>query len=124
VSVDALATPGTRDVTVTRPNGDQGICQGCFTVAAGPKVTTVTPSSLKRSTTVAVTITGTGFNSTTKVAFSGADLSNSKLVVVSATKITVSVKVGATAVLGGRSLTLTNSDGGTSTLANAVTITT
>jgi hypothetical protein len=84
----------------------------------------VSPSSLKRSTTVAITITGTGFTSNTKVAFSGSDLTNSKLVVVSATKITLSVKVAATAVLGGRSMTLTNSDAGTSTLANALTITT
>jgi hypothetical protein len=47
----------------------------------------------------------------------------SKLTIKSATQLTLTVKVATTATTGGRSVTVTNSDEGTSTLVNGLTIT-
>jgi peptidoglycan/xylan/chitin deacetylase (PgdA/CDA1 family)/major membrane immunogen (membrane-anchored lipoprotein) len=124
LSVASLADVGARDITVTKPDGGRGTCSGCFTVTAGPKVTSVAPSSLKRGTTTTVTILGSGFDSSSRVTLSGLDLTQSKLTLVNPGKLTVSVKVGATAATGGRSVTVTNGDGGTDTLVSGLTITT
>jgi peptidoglycan/xylan/chitin deacetylase (PgdA/CDA1 family) len=123
VSVAEDATTGARSIVVTNADGGTATCVGCFTVVAGPKATGVSPSSLRRGTTTTISVTGTGFDSSVKVALSGSGLTLQSLSVKSATSLTVQVKVNKQATLGGRTMTLTSSTTkGVGTRSNAVTI--
>lgn len=62
VSVAATASTGNYDVTVTNPDGGVGSCTGCFTVAAGPTLTSMTPGSVTRGHTYSVTLHGSLFS--------------------------------------------------------------
>jgi peptidoglycan/xylan/chitin deacetylase (PgdA/CDA1 family) len=124
VNIASDATVGSRDITVTQPDGGQGTCQACFSVNAGPTVTSVSPSTLRRSTTVTVTITGTTLIKGAKVTVSGTGVTVGTTTWQSATSMTAVLRATATAPTGARSLTVTNPDGGVSTLANAFTVTT
>jgi peptidoglycan/xylan/chitin deacetylase (PgdA/CDA1 family) len=123
VSVAADATTGARNVTVTNGDGAQGSCTGCFTVAAAPKITAVSPSQLKAGASTTVTVTGSGFDPRAVVTVSGSGVTVGTTKVVSSTSMTVVLKVTASAAKTARSMTVTNkTNSGTSTLANAVTV--
>jgi peptidoglycan/xylan/chitin deacetylase (PgdA/CDA1 family) len=124
VTVAGDATVGSRDVTVTQPNGGRGTCQACFTVDAAPTVASVSPSTLRRGATSAVTITGTNFVQGAKVTLSGTGVTVVLVTWNSATSMTAVLRAATSAPTGVRSLTVTNSDGGVATLANALTVTT
>jgi peptidoglycan/xylan/chitin deacetylase (PgdA/CDA1 family) len=124
VTVAGDATVGARYVTVTQPNGGRGTCQACFTVGAAPTVTSVSPSTLRRGATSTVTITGTNFVQGAKVTLSGTGVTVLLVTWNSATSMTAVLRAATTAPTGVRSLTVTNSDGGVATLANALTVTT
>jgi hypothetical protein len=61
-SVSMDATPGRYDIVVTNPDGGTATCYSCLTVAAGPKLQSISPSTLAPGSTTAVTLTGTGFS--------------------------------------------------------------
>jgi peptidoglycan/xylan/chitin deacetylase (PgdA/CDA1 family) len=124
VSVAGTASIGTRDVTVTNPDGGKAVCVGCFSVVAGPKITAVSPTSIAQNTTSVVTITGTGFTGSLTVSLSGGQLALSKQTVVNATTLRVTVKVNKNATTGLRDLTVvSNTNSGRDTLLGAVRIT-
>ncbi len=124
VNVASNAPTGVRDVTVTNPDTGATTCSGCFTVNAGPTVTKVTPSAVARgSTNVVLTVTGANFKAAVKAVISGTGITVVSVVRVSRSKLTVTITVAATATTGARALTVTNTDGGKTKLANALTIT-
>jgi hypothetical protein len=95
VKVASNATPG-KDLPVTVINGvTGGDGQGTgkvLTIVAAPEVKSIKPASLKPGTSKSVTITGTGFlKGATVGGPTGVTFSNIK--VVSATKITATVRV-------------------------------
>jgi hypothetical protein len=110
----ASATPGARNVTVT--NGAGTSSEQPFTVAVSPRptVTTVGPVSGVVGTSVAVTITGTGFlNGGTTVGVSGGGVTVGAVTVDSPTSLTASLAIDAAATPGARTMTVTTA-GGTS----------
>ena len=125
VSVDTTATPGARNVTIVNGNGGRGTCVGCFTVLAGPKITSVAPVTVRRNASTTVTVNGTGFDSSLKVDVSGTGVTAGSFKLVSPTRFTVVLKVNNNAALGARSLTLTStSTKGMSTTPNAISVVT
>ena len=112
------ATLGAANVTVTTSGGTSGAVT--FTVnAAGPTLTSVSPSSGVRGNSVPVTLTGTNFIAGATVAVSNPNVTVSGVTVVSATQITATFAIAANATLGAANVTVTTS-GGTS---GAVTFT-
>ena len=109
---------GAANVTVTTSGGTSGAVT--FTVnAAGPTLTSVSPSSGVRGNSVPVTLTGTNFIAGATVAVSNPNVTVSGVTVVSATQITATFAIAANATLGAANVTVTTS-GGTS---GAVTFT-
>jgi hypothetical protein len=125
VTVAGNAAAGARDVTLTDASGSASTCTGCFSVVNAPQITSATPASVRRNTTVTVTLTGTSFDSSVKLAVSGAGVSLSALTYVDTTTLRVTVKASGTAALGGRSLTVTsNTTKGVSTAPNVLSVVT
>jgi hypothetical protein len=114
LSVTAAATAGGRTITVTNPNGGKGSCATCFAVAAAPTVVGLTPTTFARGSTIAVTITGTGFQPGAAVSL-GTGVSVQNVVVVDTATITATVAVSATTGTGNRTLVVTNPNFGKGT---------
>jgi len=72
----------------------------------GPPITGVSPSTIARSSTDTVTLTGSGFSGSPKVFVSGDGVSVHKVSVLSSTQIQVKVSVGANATLSGRNISV------------------
>ena len=70
---------------------------------------------------MAATITGTGFGSGSTVSF-GSGITVSNLAVASSTQLTATLTIAAGAALGSRDVTVTNSIGGSGTLAGGFTV--
>jgi hypothetical protein len=123
VSAGAAATPA-RTLKVTNAGPDEETKP--FTINPRPIVDTVAPSTgVNGETGKTVTLTGSGFVTTspgTAVSFSGDGIAVTSKTVDSATQITLQVDIGSSATTGARSITVTNPDSGTSTKANAFTV--
>jgi sulfopyruvate decarboxylase TPP-binding subunit len=63
INVDAAATTGQRNVTVTNTDLQSGTCNNCFTVNAAPAPTSTTPSSAANTGNANITINGSSFQS-------------------------------------------------------------
>lgn len=121
VSATSKATLGATGVLVANSSGASGAC-ACLTVDAAPSIKKVSPSSGAQGKTVTVTITGKYFASGITAALSGTGVTI-KVTKVTSTKLTLSFTISKSAAKGSRSLTLTNSDGGTVTKSSAFKIT-
>jgi hypothetical protein len=122
ITIAAGATPGTRDVSVTTPEGT-GTLEDGFTVleeVPGPTVTAVNPDQGYRGETLDVTITGTNFNGATSVSF-GAGITVNDFDVDSNTQITADITIAAGATLGTRDVSVTTPEG-TGTLEDGFTV--
>ncbi len=86
-----------------------------------PTVSSVAPNQGTPGTAVPVTINGTGFGVGSTVSL-GAGITVSNLVVASATQLTATLTIATGATLGTRDATVTNSVGGSSTLAAGFTV--
>lgn len=108
------ATLGDRNVTLTTAGGTSGALT--YTVnppPPAPTLTSISPTSGNRATTVVVTLTGTNYSAGATVAISGSGVAVHSVTVVSGTSITASFSINGTATLGPRNVTVTTS-GGTS----------
>lgn len=128
IAISATAATGARDVVVTNaaPGGGSVTLTGGFTVGnLAPTVASVSPTSGARGVTLNFTLTGSNFESgvTTAVSF-GAGITVNSFTVASATQITGSITIGATAALGTRDISVTNTTpgGGTATLTGQFTV--
>ncbi|GAI53247.1 unnamed protein product, partial [marine sediment metagenome] len=88
--------------------------------AEPPTVTSVSPDSGEQGATLEVTIGGTNFTGATAVSF-GTGITVNSFTVVSATQITASISISATATLGLRDVSVTT-PGGTGTLTDGFTV--
>jgi len=123
VSVASAAPIAARDVVVTNGDGGTSTCAACFAVVAPPVITSVSPATVKRGTSVTVTLTGSGFDNTMKLAIDGTGVSLSGAKYVSPTTFTLTVKTAATAQLVAHALTATiAASRGTGSLQNAITV--
>ncbi|MET0839307.1 MAG: Ig-like domain-containing protein, partial [Marmoricola sp.] len=93
-----------------------------FTKAVVPTITTITPATLGQGATSAtVRVDGSGFNSSTAVAISGAGVTSS-VVTRTGTAVTLNVTVDAAAPIQLRDVTVTNSTGATATCTGCLSI--
>ena len=107
VSPQVTTAVGATTASVTNPDGGRDVCS-CFAFTARPVVSTVTPSTLHRGTTVDVTITGSNFVPGAKVLGPAGVVANF-VRVLDANTITVNLSVASTTPLGsGKVLTVTN----------------
>ena len=123
VTIASAATTGARNVTVTNADGGSGSCTGCFTVNAGPTVTSTSPASLAQGATAQnVTVTGSHFVSGAAVTVSGSGVTVNSTSFVSATQLTANVTIASAATTGARNVTVTNPDGGTGSCTGCFTV--
>jgi hypothetical protein len=109
--VTVNAVPTITSVEITRQLADQSTSNG----------TTIGVSGSARTRTV--TVKGTGFAAGVTAAFDGNGLTAGTVTRTDASTLTISTSIAANAMAGGRSVTVTNPDGGTVSLANALTLT-
>ncbi len=100
------------------------VMHGTIKVDAAPTITSSSPTSLARGTSNAtVHVVGTNFLKGVKAKFSGTGVTVNSTTLVDASHLTLSVTVASTATTGKRSLTVTNTDGGTNTKIGALSVT-
>jgi hypothetical protein len=121
VSVASNAAAGQRTVTVTNPDLGKSSCPTCFSVSAGPQLTSVSPGTIARGSSRTITVDGANFASGATLALGGG-ITVSAVNVVDPTRLTATVTVAATAATGTRTATVTNPDGGKATLSGALTV--
>jgi hypothetical protein len=120
VTVRGDATTGTgRTVTVVGPDGGVLSVSNAFHVNPGPGLTSLNQPALGQGAVQDVTINGSGFatsGGTPTFTFSGTGVS-AMTKSNTASSAVVTVAVAANAAVGGRSVTVTNPDGGAATLS-------
>ena len=109
ISIGGSAVSGPRNVTVTTPGGTATLANG-FAVAGLPAVGSVSPGQASQGETASVTITGSGFLGATALSF-GEGITVDSFTVDSATQITASINVAASAAAGVRDVTVTTAEG-------------
>jgi Invasin, domain 3/IPT/TIG domain len=116
------AAVGPRDVLVTNADAGSGVCTGCISVTATPKVTGMNPSVLGPGAQRTVSLTGENFVSGAKVAFAGSGVAATQVTYVSANQLDVTVSVASSAPAGARTVTVTNPDGGKGSCATCFSV--
>lgn len=121
VTVGALVPTSVSSVRVTNPDGGFGIL-GDLTFNPAPTVTTVgPPSALGVGQSATIVVQGTHFHPNATVSF-GTDVTISDVVWLDAGRIQVLATVAASATPGARTVTVTNPNGGSGSLASGFTV--
>jgi hypothetical protein len=110
IAIGSSATLGVRDVSVTTPGGTVTKTSGFAVNQASVSITSVSPNQGNQGETLDVTITGTYFTGATAVSF-GSGITVNSFTVDSASQITASISVSATATLGARDVLVTTPAG-------------
>ncbi|HZD31548.1 MAG TPA: IPT/TIG domain-containing protein [Candidatus Angelobacter sp.] len=121
LNVAANATPGAYNVSVTTTGGTSNTA--VFTVNAVnglPTLTSVTPSSGARGTSVNVTLTGTNFTSASQVRLQGGGLTQTNIAVVSSTQITATYNISSSVATGPHNTWIVTSAGSSNILTFTV----
>jgi len=106
------APPGTRNVVVSNPDGQQSGPVSLQVILRPPPVAVaVTPPTIQQGTSGQFTLTGQGFLPGATLSIAGGDVSLTATTVVSATTIQFSAAATDTAPPGGRNIVVTNKDG-------------
>jgi hypothetical protein len=119
-TITAGAALGARNVSVTTAGGTSNIVTGAFTVVL-PTLTSLAPTSGVQGTAVVVTLNGTGLTGATTVNFSGTGVS-AVVTGSTATTVTATFNITATAATGTRSVSVTTPGGTTNILTGAFTV--
>jgi uncharacterized membrane protein len=120
ITIPAGTARGTYTLTVTNPDG--GAVTKNLVLPPVPTVTGASPNPVLANTpTKSLTVTGTGFDTTSVASFSASGVSVISTTYVSATSLTVKVAIAANATLGAGNVTVTT-DGGTDTCTGCLTI--
>jgi PKD repeat protein len=128
LSTSATAAAGPRNVTVTNPDAQSATLANGFSVSAvvtnpPPSLSGVSPSTGTQGQSLAsVIVTGSSFVSGATCNF-GAGITVNSCAFTSATQLTASLSVAATATVGVRNVTVTNPDTQSATLTNGFTVT-
>src|SRR5882672_3278388 len=123
VTIAANATVGGYAVTVTNPDTQSGSLANAFAVfASSPVVSGATPNTgAQGQTLTSVVINGSNFQSGATCSF-GAGITVNNCTFISATQLAVNITIGATAALGTRTVTVTNPDTQSGSLANTFNV--
>jgi hypothetical protein len=110
IAISGSAALGSRDISVTTPGGMATKTSGFTVNQASVSITSVSPNQGNQGETLDVTITGTYFTGATAVSF-GSGITVNSFTVDSASQITASISVSATATLGARDVLVTTPAG-------------
>jgi hypothetical protein len=126
LSIPLSTRAGVYDVTVSNGAVGSATLAGAFTARnLAPTIVSLAPSTGKQGATVAVTISGTNFETgvTTAVSF-GAGITVTSFSVVSSTQIAATITIAQNAAIGVRDVTVTNASpgGGTATRTGGFTV--
>jgi sugar lactone lactonase YvrE len=121
-TIEAAAAPGARNVTVTTADGTTKAQQFTVTlpIPKTPTLTSISPASGLRGSTVSVTLTGSNFQAGSgpaNVLVSGSGVSVGNVNAVSGTSLTAAFSIASGAPMGNYNVTVTTSEG----TSNAVT---
>jgi hypothetical protein len=123
----SAGTLGSRSVQVTTPGGTSNSVNFDVNYPGDPTLTSVSPNSGARGTSVSVILTGTNFTTTTlgtPVTVSGSGVTVSNVTVVSSTQITATFTISGGATVGSHSVRVNNASLlGLLNPSNAVTFT-
>jgi photosystem II stability/assembly factor-like uncharacterized protein len=126
-SIKALVTAsgagtGSRDLTVTNPDG--GVSNmalfSVVPVTGNPTVTDVSPATVYLGSSQTMTVNGTGFESGITVSFSTDGLVAGATTFINSTQFTFPLTVTSTAPTGSRGISVNNPSGGIGTKSNAL----
>jgi hypothetical protein len=117
-TIGAAAPLTTRTVSVTSAGGTSNTVN--FTIPT-PAVTSISPTTGKQGTGVAVTIGGTGLTGATGVTVSGTGVTASGVTATGDTTVTATLNIAATAGTGNRNVSVTTPDGTSNTTTFSVT---
>jgi hypothetical protein len=122
-TIAAGAAGTARNVSVTAPGGVSNTVAFTVTIPPTPTLTSITPSTGGRATTIPVTLTGTNFPAVgpVTVAVSGGGVTVSGVSVASPTTINATFTISATAALGAHNVSVTV--GGAAAASNTVPFT-
>ncbi|MBN2100207.1 MAG: IPT/TIG domain-containing protein [Dehalococcoidia bacterium] len=120
ITIDAGATPGLRDVSVTTPGGTQSLANGFYVSQGPPAIGSISPTEGLQEETLDVTITGDCFSGATSVSF-GPEITVNDFTVDSPMQITVNITISPSATAGLRSVSVVTPDG-TDTLIDCFTV--
>ncbi len=119
----ALLAPGSYDVQVIDPTGNSDTLAGGLTVDPPPRITAVNPSSGAIGSTVAVTLSGTGFLPGMTVTLDATPSVSATNVTVAPDGMSAQVTFALASVAAGvYGITVDNLDGCTDTLASSFTV--
>jgi hypothetical protein len=108
---------GTLRKTTSNPRVDAGAVEFTGAAAPAPTLTSINPNTGARSSTVAVTLTGTNLTGTSAITVSGNGITVSGITVVNSTTVTANFTISATAAQTQRTVSV-NTPGGTSNTVN------
>jgi phosphatidylinositol-3-phosphatase len=121
LNIASGATLGAHNISVTTSGGTSNTATFTVNGASGlPTLTSVTPSSGARGTSVNVTLTGTNFTSASQVRLQGSGLTQTNIVVVSPTKITATYNISSGALTGAHNTWIVTSAGSSNILTFTV----
>lgn len=121
LTILASAATGPRSVSITEAAKTSNSLTFSVTGSAqAPTLTSVSPNSGTRGSTVNVTLTGTNFTSGATVAVSGSGVTASNVSVVSATQIKATLTIAAGAPTGGYNLSVSTAAGTSNTASFTV----
>jgi hypothetical protein len=130
INILSSAVTGSRNITVTNTDGQSSTLTNGFTVQTGssnpaPTITNVSPNTaVQGQSNISVTITGTNLLPNPACNFdSEQGLTVSACTYNSATKITATLSISPTAIVGGHNVVITDTDGQSATAINAFTVT-
>jgi len=127
ISVSGTATVGTRNVTVTNSDGQSSSLTGGFTiqqavVLPAPTLSSAAPDSgTQAQSGLSVVLTGLNFQNGPSCSF-GAGITVNSCTMNSSSQITAILSVASNATVGVRSISVTNADGQSATLAGGFTV--
>ena len=133
LAITTSAVAGPRDVEVTNTDGQRAVCAGCLTVTPAPSFTSLTPAVAGQGAVArSMTLLGDAFHpSMTAAFFAPASTTDNGGVTVTSFAVTeggvatITANVANTSDTANttRDLVLTNPDGGTTRIADALTVT-
>jgi hypothetical protein len=123
ITIASNATTGARTVTVTNPDTTGASLASGFTISGAPTVTSISPSSRGQgASNQSIAVKGTNLENGANATFSGTGITVNSTTFVSAGEVTANITIASNATTGARTVTVTNPDTTSASLASAFTV--
>jgi hypothetical protein len=123
ITIASNATTCARTVTVTNPDTTGASLASGFTISGAPTVTSISPSSRGQgASNQSIAVKGTNLENGANATFSGTGITVNSTTFVSAGEVTANITIASNATTGARTVTVTNPDTTSASLASAFTV--